>query len=93
MVDYYRGNAEIIVDTFSSLGLKVNGGRNAPYVWVRFPGYSSWDIFREILEKTHIVTVPGRGFGPGGEEYIRVSAFGHRECILEASRRLKNLFK
>ncbi|XP_062162650.1 probable LL-diaminopimelate aminotransferase, chloroplastic isoform X2 [Alnus glutinosa] len=93
VVDYYRGNAEIIVDTFSSLGLKVNGGRNAPYVWVRFPGYSSWDIFREILDKTHIVTVPGRGFGPGGEEYIRVSAFGHRECILEASRRLKNLYK
>ncbi|KAE8077365.1 hypothetical protein FH972_015936 [Carpinus fangiana] len=95
VVDYYRGNAEIIVDTFASLGLnlKVYGGRNAPYVWVRFPGYSSWDIFSEILEKTHIVTVPGRGFGPGGEEYIRVSAFGHRECILEASRRLKNLYK
>ncbi|XP_059434738.1 aminotransferase ALD1, chloroplastic-like [Corylus avellana] len=93
VVDYYRGNAEIIVDTFASLGLKVDGGRNAPYVWVRFPGYSSWEIFSEILEKTHIVTVPGRGFGPGGEEYIRVSAFGHRGCILEASRRLKNLYK
>ena len=49
--------------------------------------------FNEILEKTHIVTIPGRGFGPGGKEYVRVSGFGHRERILEASMRLKNLYK
>lgn len=48
-------------------------------------------MFNEILEKTHIVTIPGKGFGPAGEEYIRVGAFGHRESILEASARLKNL--
>ncbi|KAG6729413.1 hypothetical protein I3842_01G028500 [Carya illinoinensis] len=93
VVDYYMGNAGIIADAFASLGRKVYGGKNAPYLWVHFPGMSSWDIFSEILEKTHIVTVPGRGFGPGGEEYIRVSAFGQRERILEASRRLKNLYK
>ncbi|KAG7980933.1 hypothetical protein I3843_05G207600 [Carya illinoinensis] len=93
VVDYYMGNAGIIADAFTSLGRKVYGGKNAPYLWVHFPGMSSWDIFSEILEKTHIVTVPGRGFGPGGEEYIRVSAFGQRERILEASRRLKNLYK
>lgn len=85
-------NAKIMVDTFASLGLRVYGGKNAPYIWVRFPGRSSWDVFTNILEKTHILTVPGRGFGPGGEEHIRVSAFGHRECILEASTRLKSLF-
>lgn len=49
-------------------------------------------MFNEILEKTHLVTIPGKGFGPAGEEYIRVGAFGHRESILEASARLKNLF-
>lgn len=89
VVDYYKDNAQIIVDTFQSLGLKVYGGQNAPYAWVHFPGMSSWDVFAEILEKTHIVTVPGSGFGPGGEEYIRVSSFGHKQSILEASRRLK----
>ncbi|XP_010261172.1 PREDICTED: aminotransferase ALD1-like [Nelumbo nucifera] len=93
VIDYYKENARIILDTFASLGLKAYGGKNAPYVWVHFPGSSSWDVFDEILEKTHISTVPGRGFGPGGEEYIRVSAFGHRESILEASMRLKNLFR
>ncbi|KAK9270705.1 hypothetical protein L1049_026288 [Liquidambar formosana] len=93
VVDYYMENAKILVDTFASLGLKVYGGKNAPYIWVHFPGMMSWDVFNEILEKTHILTVPGQGFGPGGEEYIRLSAFGHRECILEASRRLKNLLK
>ncbi|KAH0989306.1 hypothetical protein GBA52_000789 [Prunus armeniaca] len=92
VVDYYKENAKIIVDTFRSLGLKVYGGKNAPYIWVHFPGWSSWDVFNEILEKTDIVTIPGKGFGPGGEEYIRVGAFAHRESILEASKRLKTLF-
>ena len=82
-------NAKILVDAFSSLGLKVYRGKNAPYIWVQFPGLSSWNLFSEILEKANIVTVPGRGFGPGGEEYIRVGAFGQRERILQASRRLK----
>ncbi|XWS23844.1 hypothetical protein CRYUN_Cryun28dG0049900 [Craigia yunnanensis] len=88
--DGYQENAKILVDVFSSLGFNVYGGKNAPYIWVHFPGLSSRNLFSEILEKTNIVTVPGRGFGPGGEEYIRVSAFGRRERVLEASRRLKN---
>lgn len=92
VVDYYKENARILVDTFTSLGLEVYGGVNAPYVWVHFPGSRSWDVFAEILEKTHIITVPGSGFGPGGEEYIRVTAFGHRESILEASIRLRSLY-
>lgn len=93
VLDYYKENAKIIMDTFTSLGLKVHGGKNAPYMWVHFPGLRSWDVFNEILEKTHIITVPGAGFGPGGEGYIRVSAFGQRESVIEASRRLKNLLK
>ncbi|XP_047173936.1 probable LL-diaminopimelate aminotransferase, chloroplastic [Vigna umbellata] len=85
---YYMENAKILVGTFESMGKKVYGGKNGPYVWVHFPGLSSWQVFNQILERAAIVTVPGIGFGPGGEGYIRVSAFGHRECILEASRRL-----
>lgn len=91
LVDYYKANAEILLETFKSLGLKAYGGVNAPYLWVHFPGTSSWDVFNEILEKTHIITVPGSGFGPGGKEFIRVTAFGHRENILEASDRLRSL--
>ena len=93
VIDNYKENAKILVDAFSSLGLNVYGGKNAPYIWVHFPGLSSWNVFSEILEKTNIVTVPGKGFGPGGEEYIRVSAFGRREHILEASRRLKIFYR
>lgn len=93
VVGFYKENTEIIVDTFTSLGFNVYGGKNAPYVWVHFPGRSSWDVFAEILEKTHVVTTPGSGFGPGGEGFVRVSAFGHRGNILEASKRLKQLFK
>ncbi|GMN52442.1 hypothetical protein TIFTF001_021586 [Ficus carica] len=93
VIGFYKENTDIIVDTFNSLGFKVYGGKNAPYVWVHFPGQSSWDVFSEILEKTHVVTTPGSGFGPGGEGFIRVSAFGHRENILEACRRFKQLYK
>ncbi|GAB4838379.1 hypothetical protein Ancab_027914 [Ancistrocladus abbreviatus] len=93
VVGFYKGNTDIIVDTFESLGFSVYGGKNAPYVWVHFPGRSSWDVFAEILEKTHVVTTPGSGFGPGGEGFIRVSAFGQRENILEASERFKQLYK
>ncbi|XP_042487625.1 LL-diaminopimelate aminotransferase, chloroplastic [Macadamia integrifolia] len=92
-IGFYKENTEIIVDTFNSLGFNVYGGKNAPYVWVHFPGQSSWDVFAEILEKTHVVTTPGSGFGPGGEGFIRVSAFGHRANILEACKRFKQLYK
>ncbi|KAL8553545.1 hypothetical protein ACS0TY_002017 [Phlomoides rotata] len=91
LVDYYKTNAEILLETFEALELKAYGGINAPYLWVHFPGSNSWDVFNEILEKTHIITVPGSGFGPAGKEFIRVTAFGHRENILEASKRLRSL--
>ncbi|KAK6156868.1 hypothetical protein DH2020_011116 [Rehmannia glutinosa] len=90
LVDYYKENAEILLETFKSVGLRAYGGENAPYLWVHFPGSNSWDVFNEILEKTHIITVPGSGFGPAGKEFIRVTAFGHRENILEASKRLRS---
>lgn len=92
LIHHYMENAKMLVDTFTSLGLEVYGGANAPYVWIRFPGRNSWDVFSEILEKIHIITVPGSGFGPGGEEYLRFSAYGNRKCILEASDRLESLF-
>ncbi|XP_076957414.1 aminotransferase ALD1, chloroplastic [Bidens hawaiensis] len=91
VVNYYMENTKILVETFTSLGLAVYGGVNAPYVWVHFPGSRSWDMFSEILKKTHIITMPGSGFGPGGEGCIRVSAFGQREEILEASKRLRSV--
>ena len=93
VVQFYKENTKIIVDTFTSLGFKVYGAKNAPYVWVHFPGQSSWDVFAEILEKVHLVTTPGSGFGPAGEGFIGVSAFSHRHNVLEACRRLEQLYK
>ncbi|EYU35399.1 hypothetical protein MIMGU_mgv1a018917mg [Erythranthe guttata] len=79
LIDYYKENAEILLETFKSMGLRVYGGVNAPYLWVHFPSSNSWNVF-----------VPGSGFGPAGKEFIRVTAFGQRENILEASRRLRS---
>ncbi|CAA0831040.1 Aminotransferase ALD1 [Striga hermonthica] len=90
IVDNYMENAEILLQTFESVGFKVYGGVNAPYLWVHFPGSNSWDVFDQILQSTHIITVPGSGFGPAGKEFIRVTAFGSRENILEASDRLRS---
>jgi LL-diaminopimelate aminotransferase len=93
VIGFYKENTNIIIETFESLGFKVYGGKNAPYVWVHFPGRNSWDVFSEILEKTHVVTTPGSGFGPAGDGFIRVSAFGHRSNVLEACKRFKQLYK
>uniref|UniRef100_M4D9H8 Aminotransferase class I/classII large domain-containing protein n=1 Tax=Brassica campestris TaxID=3711 RepID=M4D9H8_BRACM len=92
VINYYKENRKILMETLASLGLTVYGGVNAPYLWVHFRGSKSWDVFAEILEKTHIITVPGSGFGPGGEEYLRISGFGRRDDMIEASRRLRNFF-
>lgn len=86
---YYLENARIIKETLESLGYEVFGGVHAPYLWVRFKGRNSWDVFQHFLDRFHIVTTPGSGFGPAGEEYLRLTAFGHRENILLATERLK----
>nr|GEV42266.1 pyridoxal phosphate (PLP)-dependent transferases superfamily protein [Tanacetum cinerariifolium] len=74
MAGSYKEKTKIILNIFKALGFKVYGGKDCPYVWVHFPGQSSWDVFNDILEKTHVVTLPGNGFGPGGEGFIRSDA-------------------
>lgn len=88
--DFYLENAQLIKQTLQELGLKPYGGDHAPYLWVPFSGKKSWDVFSDLLEKTHILTTPGIGFGPAGEGFLRFSAFGHRENIEEALNRLRN---
>jgi LL-diaminopimelate aminotransferase len=89
-VGYYMENARIIKQALTELGITTYGGVNSPYVWAEFPGKDSWNVFTEILEKAHVVTTPGAGFGPSGESFIRFSAFGHREDVVEATRRLRD---
>lgn len=79
VVDHYLENARIIREGFTLAGLTCFGGRNAPYVWAKTPGgMSSWDFFDKLLREAHVVTTPGSGFGPSGEGYVRLSAFGRR---------------
>ena len=92
LVNYYKDNCKLIRQTFVEMGFEVHGGTNAPYVWVGFDGRASWDVFAEILEKCDLVTTPGSGFGPGGEGFVRVSAFGHREDVEEACQRLQKIY-
>lgn len=88
MTDYYLGNARLIREALDTLNVSCVGGEDSPYIWARFPGRDSWDVFAELLEKYHVVTTPGSGFGPAGESFIRFSAFGHRSDVEEACRRL-----
>lgn len=92
LIDYYLENAAILRETFEALpGFDVYGGTNAPYIFVSVPERfgGSWDVFNLILEKAQVVTIPGAGFGPGGEGYLRLSAFAPRESVVEACDRLK----
>jgi LL-diaminopimelate aminotransferase len=82
MVAYYMANARTIKQGLEGLGLTVYGGVNAPYVWMETPGgMSSWEFFDKLLHEAHVVGTPGSGFGPGGEGFFRLSAFGHAEDI------------
>ncbi|MGL4292385.1 MAG: LL-diaminopimelate aminotransferase [Bacteroidales bacterium] len=90
-IDYYMENARIIREGLESTGLQVYGGINAPYIWLRTPeGISSWDFFERMLYECHIVGTPGLGFGPEGEGYFRLTAFGKRKEILQAVERIRN---
>jgi LL-diaminopimelate aminotransferase len=90
LVDFYMENARIIRDGLVSAGLTVFGGENAPYIWVRTPrGLSSWDFFDKVLAETHVLGAPGSGFGPSGEGYFRLTAFGSRAQTEEAVARIK----
>lgn len=90
LIDYYLENAKMLKDAMEEIGFKVFGGDNAPYVFVQLAeGKSSWEMFSEMLEKAQVVTIPGAGFGPGGEGYLRLSAFAPRDSVIEACERLK----
>ncbi len=93
IVSFYMENAKIIKSALKDIGYDVYGGNNAPYLWARIKGMSSWEAFDYILEKANIVTTPGVGFGKAGEGFLRFSAFGHREDINEAVKRLKECLK
>ena len=89
IISYYMENARIIKSALENLGYEVYGGDNAPYIWARMKNMKSWEAFGYLLQEVNIVTTPGVGFGQRGEGFLRFSAFGHREDIKEAVKRLK----
>lgn len=93
-INYYLENAKIIKQGLQDMGFKVYGGVNSPYVWLKTPNnMTSWEFFDELLEKANVVGIPGSGFGPNGEGFFRLTAFGTRENTIEAINRIKNTIK
>ena len=93
-IKYYMDNAKMMRDTLTKLGFEVYGGENAPYLWVKTPdGTDSWKFFEQMLYGAHVVCTPGVGFGPSGEGYIRLTAFGDHDDCAEAMERLKKWLK
>jgi LL-diaminopimelate aminotransferase len=91
-IAYYMRNAQIIREGLKAAGYSISGGVNAPYIWMETPkGMSSWDFFDYLLTKANVVGTPGSGFGPSGEGYFRLTAFGTYENTLEAMERIKKL--
>jgi LL-diaminopimelate aminotransferase len=91
-VAYYMKNARTIKEGLAAAGYTVFGGVNAPYIWLKTPdNMSSWDFFDYLLENVNIVGTPGSGFGPSGEGYFRLTAFGSYENTVEALERIKNI--
>lgn len=91
LVDFYMGNAALILETMKDLGFACSGGTNAPYVWIRTEG-SSWELFDRLLTEAAIVCTPGAGFGTCGEGHIRLSAFNSRAKVEAAMQRIRSVF-
>lgn len=91
-LDYYRANAKVIKEGLESAGFTVFGAVNSPYIWCQTPeGMGSWEFFDKLLTEANIITTPGAGFGPSGEGYVRLTAFGDAEATKEAMERIKKL--
>ena len=92
LIEHYLGNAQVLRAGAKQAGLKVFGGVNAPYIWVRTPqGVTSWQAFDQVLADANVVITPGSGFGSKGEGFFRISAFNSRANAEEVSRRLQAL--
>ena len=91
-IKYYQDNAKIIKDGLQEAGFEVFGGVNSPYIWLKTPNnMKSWDFFDKLLEEANVVGTPGSGFGPSGEGYFRLTAFGTQENSIEAIKRIKEI--
>lgn len=89
-IAYYMKNARVIYEGLKSAGYQVSGGVNAPYIWLETPkGMSSWEFFDHLLARANVVGTPGSGFGPSGEGYFRLTAFGSYENTVAAIERIK----
>ena len=94
VIDYYMANARAIRVGLEAVGLNVFGGVNAPYIWMQTPGaMPSWEFFDKLLTEAHVIGTPGAGFGPSGEGYFRLSAFGHAEDIARAIQSIHDKLK
>lgn len=92
-VAYYMNNAKVIREGLAAAGFAVSGGVNAPYIWMKTPdGMTSWEFFDALLQKAQVVGTPGSGFGPSGEGYFRLTAFGTYENTVRAIERIKKVF-
>lgn len=90
-INYYMNNAKLMKEGLEACGLQVYGGTNAPYLWVKTPdGLSSWKFFEKLLYEVFIVSTPGVGFGPSGEGYLRLTAFGNHDDTIEAIQRIQH---
>jgi len=92
LTDFYLGNAKLIREAVTKLGMTCIGGDNAPYLWVN-TGRDSWEFFDLLLNQAQVVCTPGAGFGKCGEGHVRISAFNSRENVITALARIAAALK
>ena len=91
-IQIYKKNGRCLTEVLDRLGIWYCGGKNAPYIWMKCPnGMGSWEFFDYLLENANVVGTPGSGFGPSGEGYFRLTAFGSYENTLAALERIKKM--
>ena len=91
-ISYYQRNAQVIREGLTQAGLECFGGVNAPYIWLKTPDrMGSWDFFDLVLDRANVAITPGVGFGPSGEGYVRLTAFGDAQATCQAVERIRKM--
>jgi LL-diaminopimelate aminotransferase len=92
LTDFYLGNAKLIREAMTKLGMSCIGGDDAPYIWIN-TGRESWEFFDLLLNRAQVVVTPGAGFGKCGEGHVRISAFNSRANVETALARIATALK
>jgi LL-diaminopimelate aminotransferase len=85
----YQRRRDLVVDVLNDIGCQAKAPKASLYVWARVPpNYNSMDFAASLLEQVGVLVIPGTGYGPSGEGYVRLSLTLNDALLVKALSKL-----